>query len=196
LSCLFKKDQLSVQKGTPRSQPVLSWQQASGGRMSGGRIGIPAEAPAQTPSATASRVLCKSQCVAIQYEGGVETLMLATGIGENVSEVRARICDGLRFSGIELDKARRLRQTVYSRQAAGSQEIHLQTRRRPAGNSQLEMESGRNAERESAGWKRRMCLNRASSGKSSKWTNGVFTPEPAPRWDRVVRLFWLEDSQI
>ena len=44
--------------------------------------------------------------MAIQYEGRVETLMLAGGIGGNTSEVWDRICDGLRFLGIELDEAR------------------------------------------------------------------------------------------
>jgi acetate kinase len=38
--------------------------------------------------------------------GGVETLVFAGGIGENVAEVRARVCSGLGFLGIELDKAR------------------------------------------------------------------------------------------
>ncbi len=34
---------------------------------------------------------------------GLETLVFAGGIGENAAPVRARICDGLRFLGIELD---------------------------------------------------------------------------------------------
>ncbi|MFZ3340383.1 MAG: acetate kinase, partial [Terriglobales bacterium] len=36
--------------------------------------------------------------------GGIETLVFAGGIGENAPAVRARICDGLRFLGIELDE--------------------------------------------------------------------------------------------
>jgi acetate kinase len=36
--------------------------------------------------------------------GGVETLVFSGGIGENASEVRARICDGLGFLGIELEE--------------------------------------------------------------------------------------------
>lgn len=36
--------------------------------------------------------------------GGLETLVFAGGIGENAGEVRARICSGLEFLGIELDK--------------------------------------------------------------------------------------------
>jgi acetate kinase len=37
--------------------------------------------------------------------GGLATLVFAGGIGENVPAVRARICDGLQFLGIELDEA-------------------------------------------------------------------------------------------
>jgi acetate kinase len=36
--------------------------------------------------------------------GGVETLVFAGGIGEHAGEVRARICNGLEFLGIELDE--------------------------------------------------------------------------------------------
>ncbi len=35
--------------------------------------------------------------------GGLDTLVFAGGIGENAEEVRARICNGLGFLGIELD---------------------------------------------------------------------------------------------
>jgi acetate kinase len=38
--------------------------------------------------------------------GGLDTLVFAGGIGENASPVRARICEGLGFLGIELDDAR------------------------------------------------------------------------------------------
>lgn len=38
--------------------------------------------------------------------GGLETLVFAGGIGENTGEIRARICSGLEFLGIELDQAR------------------------------------------------------------------------------------------
>lgn len=38
--------------------------------------------------------------------GGLDTLVFAGGIGENAAPVRARICDGLGFLGIELDEAR------------------------------------------------------------------------------------------
>ena len=36
--------------------------------------------------------------------GGLDTLVFAGGIGENASVVRARICDGLGFLGIQLDE--------------------------------------------------------------------------------------------
>jgi acetate kinase len=38
--------------------------------------------------------------------GGLETLVFAGGIGENSAAVRARVCSGLAFLGIELDEAR------------------------------------------------------------------------------------------
>jgi len=38
--------------------------------------------------------------------GGLDTLVFAGGIGENAPPVRKRICEGLNFLGIELDKAR------------------------------------------------------------------------------------------
>ncbi len=38
--------------------------------------------------------------------GGLDTLVFAGGIGENAPTVRARICDGLEFFGIELEEKR------------------------------------------------------------------------------------------
>jgi acetate kinase len=40
--------------------------------------------------------------------GGLDTLVFAGGIGENAATVRARICDGLGFLGIELEEKRNL----------------------------------------------------------------------------------------
>jgi len=37
---------------------------------------------------------------------GLDTLVFAGGIGENASAVRARICEGLAFLGIEIDEKR------------------------------------------------------------------------------------------
>ena len=38
--------------------------------------------------------------------GGLDTLVFAGGVGENAPAVRARICDGLGFLGIELEEKR------------------------------------------------------------------------------------------
>jgi acetate kinase len=37
--------------------------------------------------------------------GGLDTLVFAGGIGEHAAPVRARICEGLEFLGIKLDKS-------------------------------------------------------------------------------------------
>ncbi len=37
--------------------------------------------------------------------GGLDTLVFAGGIGENAPSIRARICEGLGFLGIELDES-------------------------------------------------------------------------------------------
>ena len=53
--------------------------------------------------------------------GGLDTLVFAGGIGENAPSVRARICDGLGFLGIELEEKRnRANEGVFSRPRAGS----------------------------------------------------------------------------
>jgi acetate kinase len=44
--------------------------------------------------------------------GGLDTLVFAGGIGENATAVRARICDGLGFLGIELEEKRNLASTA------------------------------------------------------------------------------------
>jgi acetate kinase len=40
--------------------------------------------------------------------GGLDTLVFAGGIGENASTIRARICEGLAFLGIELEEKRNM----------------------------------------------------------------------------------------
>ena len=51
--------------------------------------------------------------------GGLDTLVFAGGIGENAPKVRARICDGLGFLGIELEEKRNTRnEGVISTQAS------------------------------------------------------------------------------
>ena len=37
--------------------------------------------------------------------GGLDTLVFAGGIGENAATVRARVCEGLQYLGIELDES-------------------------------------------------------------------------------------------
>jgi acetate kinase len=41
--------------------------------------------------------------------GGIDTLVFAGGIGENAASIRARICEGLKFLGIELCESRNAR---------------------------------------------------------------------------------------
>jgi acetate kinase len=41
--------------------------------------------------------------------GGLETVVFSAGIGENAPDIRARICDGLGFLGIEIDHKRNAR---------------------------------------------------------------------------------------
>jgi len=51
--------------------------------------------------------------------GGLETLVFAGGIGENAPMIRARVCDGLGFLGIELEeKLNSASATVISAQAS------------------------------------------------------------------------------
>jgi acetate kinase len=40
---------------------------------------------------------------------GADAIVFAGGIGENASAVRARICDGLQWLGVELDSERNAR---------------------------------------------------------------------------------------
>jgi acetate kinase len=41
--------------------------------------------------------------------GGLDTLIFSGGIGENIPEVRARVCHGMNFIGIDLDNTKNLR---------------------------------------------------------------------------------------
>jgi acetate kinase len=53
--------------------------------------------------------------------GGLHTLVFAGGIGENAPVVRARICEGLSFLGVELDEARNAQNSgVISKDASGT----------------------------------------------------------------------------
>lgn len=51
--------------------------------------------------------------------GGLDTLVFAGGIGENAPEIRARICSGLGFLGVELDKRANSRNAAVISRAAG-----------------------------------------------------------------------------
>ncbi len=51
--------------------------------------------------------------------GGLDTLVFAGGIGENAPTVRARICEGLGFLGIELDASRNAGESAVISTAAG-----------------------------------------------------------------------------
>jgi acetate kinase len=51
--------------------------------------------------------------------GGLDTLVFAGGIGENAPLVRARICEGLSFLGIELNEARNAENAVVISSDAG-----------------------------------------------------------------------------
>jgi acetate kinase len=51
--------------------------------------------------------------------GGLDTLVFAGGIGENAPTVRARICDGLGFLGVELKETRNARNALLVSPDAG-----------------------------------------------------------------------------
>ncbi len=60
--------------------------------------------------------------------GGLDTLIFAGGIGENAPLVRARICEGLSFLGIQLDESRNAETaTVISTDAGGVTVRAIQT---------------------------------------------------------------------
>ena len=62
--------------------------------------------------------------------GGVDTLVFAGGIGENAPVIRARICDGLGFLGIELEEKRNLASAAVISTAAGGSPCASCTRTR------------------------------------------------------------------
>jgi acetate kinase len=57
--------------------------------------------------------------------GGLDTLVFAGGIGENAAPVRARICDGLDFLGINLDKKRNARNAGVISSDAGPVKVRV-----------------------------------------------------------------------
>ena len=57
--------------------------------------------------------------------GGLDTLVFSGGIGENAGEVRAKICEGLEFLGIELDDAANNTNTEVISSAAGKVTVRV-----------------------------------------------------------------------
>jgi acetate kinase len=57
--------------------------------------------------------------------GGIDTLVFAGGIGENAPTVRARICDGLGFLGIELNHKRNAENASLSSLDAGRVKVRV-----------------------------------------------------------------------
>jgi acetate kinase len=53
----------------------------------------------------------KTVCAMAGAVEGLDTLVFSGGIGEHAAEVRARICDGLGFIGVQLDPARNAQDT-------------------------------------------------------------------------------------
>ena len=51
--------------------------------------------------------------------GGLDTMVFAGGIGENAPIIRARICEGLRFLGIEIEAKRNTANEAVISAAAG-----------------------------------------------------------------------------
>ena len=57
--------------------------------------------------------------------GGLDTLVFAGGIGENAPLVRARICDGLEFLGIEIDRQRNAKSAQLISSTAGRVQVRV-----------------------------------------------------------------------
>jgi acetate kinase len=57
--------------------------------------------------------------------GGIDTLIFAGGIGENAPIVRARICDGLDFLGIELNQKRNAENAQVISQDSGRVKVRV-----------------------------------------------------------------------
>jgi acetate kinase len=57
--------------------------------------------------------------------GGLDTLVFAGGIGENSPLIRARICEGLRFLGIELNSKRNAKSATLISPDAGRVKVRV-----------------------------------------------------------------------
>ena len=57
--------------------------------------------------------------------GGLDTLVFAGGIGENAAPIRARICEGLEFLGVELHSERNARNAPLISSDAGRAAVRV-----------------------------------------------------------------------
>jgi acetate kinase len=57
--------------------------------------------------------------------GGVDTVVFSGGIGENAAPIRARICDGLGFLGLALDRRRNAKNAPLISSDAASVKIRV-----------------------------------------------------------------------
>jgi acetate kinase len=57
--------------------------------------------------------------------GGVETLVFSAGIGENAPVIRERICDGLGFLGIQLDRRQNAKNAPLISRDAGRVKVRV-----------------------------------------------------------------------
>ena len=57
--------------------------------------------------------------------GGLDTLVFAGGIGENAATVRARVCDGLGFLGIDLDQERNAKHEPWISSGTGRVKVRV-----------------------------------------------------------------------
>ena len=57
--------------------------------------------------------------------GGLDTLVFTGGIGEHSSEIRSRICSGLEFLGIRVDKRKNSKNSSVISQKRGEVEIRI-----------------------------------------------------------------------
>jgi len=57
--------------------------------------------------------------------GGLDTLVFAGGIGENCPSIRARICEGLGFFGVELSSARNAENALVISSDAGQVTVRV-----------------------------------------------------------------------
>ena len=57
--------------------------------------------------------------------GGLDTLVFAGGIGENAPKIRARVCEGLGFLGVELEETRNAQSAVLISPDSGRVAVHV-----------------------------------------------------------------------